>query len=102
MSAPRDPHGQHLYGPVHKAVRKRFARRMKAGEVFYCWRPNCLAPGVPINPRSWDLGHVDSEFRAQFGSRYPEHPRCNRSTVTHLKERLKAAETGVGGQSREW
>jgi hypothetical protein len=95
----RDRSGQHPYGGVHKALRKRFARRMRAGEVFYCWRPSCPTPNEPIDPRSWDLGHVDAEFRPQFGTRWPEHPRCNRATVTHLKERL---EGGSDHHSREW
>jgi hypothetical protein len=57
---------------------------------------------VPVDPRSWDLGHVDRELRHQFGVRWPEHPRCNRSTMSHLKERLKAAEAGGSKHSREW
>jgi hypothetical protein len=98
----RDRHGQHIYGAVHKAERKRFAARMRAGEVFYCWRPSCPTPNVPIDPRSWDLGHVDPELRHQFGHRWPEHPKCNRRTVSHLKERLKAAEGGATNHSRDW
>jgi hypothetical protein len=98
--ARRDRYGNPMYGAAHKAQRKRFERRMRAGETFHCWRPSCPTPNVPINPRSWDLGHVDPELRHQFGHRWPEHPRCNRSTVSHLKERLKAAE--AGNPSREW
>ena len=98
----RDRYGQHPYGAVHKAARKRFAARMRAGEAFYCWRPSCPTPNVPVDPRSWDLGHVDPELRRQFGSRWPEHPRCNRRTMSHLKERLKAAEAEAGNRSREW
>src|SRR5829696_2129618 len=90
--APRDRHGLHPYGPVHKAARKRFTARMRAGEVFHCWRPSCPTPNEPIDPRSWDLGHVDPELRGVFGDRHPEHPACNRRTMSHLKERLKAAE----------
>ena len=88
MSSGHDRHGQHVYGAVHKALRKRFAARMKSGEAFYCWRPTCRTPSEPISPRSWDLGHVDPELRHVFGERWPEHPRCNRRTVSHLKERL--------------
>lgn len=87
------------YGTAHKVARKRFERRMRAGEVFYCWRPSCRTPDVPIDPRKWDLGHVDPEHRHLFGDRHPEHPRCNRATVRHLKERLEAAE---GNRSRVW
>ena len=81
----RDRYGQHPYGSVHKAVRRRFAARMRAGEVFYCWRPSCPTPREPINPRYWDLGHVDPELRPEFGARWPEHPSCNRATLTHAK-----------------
>jgi len=98
----RDRYGQHPYGKVHKAQRKRFAARMRAGEAFYCWRPTCPTPGEPIDPNRWDLGHVDPELRDQFGSRWPEHPKCNRRTVSHLKERPQAAEAGVTRHSREW
>jgi len=90
MSNNRDRYGNPMYGAVHKAERKRFAARMRAGETFHCWRPTCLSPSEPINPRSWDLGHVDPELRHQFGTRWPEHPACNRATMTHLKERLGA------------
>jgi len=38
MSAQRDRHGQPMYGGLHKAVRRRFAARMRVGEVFHCWR----------------------------------------------------------------
>ena len=99
MSRSHDQYGQHIYGTVHQKERKRFARRMRAGEVFYCWRPKCPTPGVPINPRSWDLGHVDPELRPVFGTRHPEHRSCNRATVTHLKHRLAAAESTP---SRRW
>ena len=76
---------------------------MKAGEVFFCWRPTCPRPDEPIDPRYWDLGHVDPELRIQFGTRWPERPSpCNRATVSYLKERLKAAEAGVTTHSREW
>jgi hypothetical protein len=100
MSSPRDRYGQHPYGAVHRAARKRFAARMRAGELFYCWRPTCPTPDKPINPNHWDLGHVDPELRAQFGHRHPEHPSCNRATVSHLK--AKVAEAGGSTTSREW
>lgn len=100
MPRGRGKFGNHRYGTVHKAARKRFAARMRAGEVFYCWRPSCPTPDVPVNPRMWDLGHVDPELQDQFGDRHPEHPRCNRRTMSHLKERLTAKAASV--QSREW
>jgi hypothetical protein len=83
----------HKYGKGHKAARRRFQLRMKAGEVFFCWRPKCPTPDVPINPRYWDLGHVEgAEEVAKFGKYWPEHPGCNRATVTHLKEKLRELE----------
>jgi hypothetical protein len=87
---------------VHKAQRKRFAARMRAGEIFYCWPPTCRTPNEPTDPRAWDLGHVDPELRDRFGHRWPEHRRCNRATVSHLQERLRAAEGGGINTSREW
>jgi hypothetical protein len=100
----RDQYGQHPYGVVHKKARQRFARRMRAGEVFWCWRPNCPTPDVPINPRYWDLGHVDPELHGEFGTRWPEHPKCNRATITHLKaERAAPAVTSPPARrSRVW
>jgi hypothetical protein len=41
---------------VHKGARKRFAARMRNGEVFYFSRPTCPTPGEPINPHAWELG----------------------------------------------
>lgn len=90
----------HPYGTAHKAARKRFAARMRAGEVFFCWRPSCPTPDVPIDPLKWDLGHVDPELHGVFGDRHPEHRSCNRATVSHLKEQLKPA--WAPRYSREW
>ena len=100
MPRGRGKFSNHPYGTMHKVARERFAARMRAGELFYCWRPGCPTPNVPINPLAWDLGHVDPELRHQFGDRHPEHRRCNRSTMSHLKERLKAAVATK--HSREW
>jgi hypothetical protein len=60
---------------------------MRNGEQFDCWRPDCQLPGVPISTGVlWDLGHVeDPVLRARYGPRWPEHRRCNRSTLTHAK-----------------
>ncbi len=58
--------------------------------------------GRADDPRSWDLGHVDAELREVFGTRHPEHRSCNRRTMTHLQERLRAAEEGGVNTSREW
>jgi hypothetical protein len=94
MSSNRDRYGQHVYGSVHKAVRKRWARRVRAGGVV-CWR--CKKP-IPPTARS-DLGHVDEQGqRRGYPTRHPEHTWRNRATVTHLKQRLEQA----GRSSREW
>ena len=64
---------------------------MQRGVVFACWR--C---GEDIHGR-WDLGHVEDglgvwlDFKGEVG-RWPVHPRCNRKTMTHAKQRLAAAE----------
>jgi hypothetical protein len=86
----------HRYGRVHKEVRRRFVRRMAAGEVFNCWR--C---GEAIRGR-WDLGHVEPglgawlDFKGELG-RWPEHSHCNRQTMLHMKQRLAAAERAAHG-----
>ena len=87
MSARRDPSGQYPYGTAHRRLREQFARRMRQGEVFECWRPDCQLPDVPITLGArWDLGHVETpELRAVYGLRWPEHRSCNRSTLTHAK-----------------
>ena len=81
MGSNRDPYGNPMYGALHKAQRKRWARVVEAGGVS-CWR--C---GKPINPVSrWDLGHVDEVGRRQgFPDRHPEHMGCNRATLTHAR-----------------
>ena len=91
-----DRYGQHIYGSMHKAARKRWAPKVRAG-VVSCWR--C---GKPIGPTErWDLGHVDEDGLAQgFPTRHPEHRSCNRATVTILKQKL--ADAGGGRSSREW
>jgi hypothetical protein len=80
----------HRYGRVHKQIRARFVAQMARGIVVNCWR--C---GGPIHGR-WDLGHVEEglgawlDFKGELG-RWPEHPRCNRQTMLHAKQRLAAA-----------
>jgi hypothetical protein len=98
MSRNHDRYGQHVYGTVHKRERRRWAPKVRAGGVC-CWR--C---GDPILPGAvWDLGHVDDAGRDRgFPTRAPEHRACNRATVTHLKQRLAAAESPPPTASREW
>ena len=97
MKRNHDRHGQHIYGSVHKKERKRWIRRVRAGEVVG-WR--C---GDPIDPSArWDLGHVDEDGLARgFPKRHPEYRSCNRATVTILKQRLADAEA-ASTSSREW
>ena len=86
----------HRYGRVHKDVRRHFAVRIAAGEIYNCWR--C---GEPITG-PWDLGHVEEglgvwlDFKGHMG-RWPEHTRCNRQTMTHMKQRLAALEREARG-----
>ena len=78
------------YGSTHKIIRKRWAPRVAAGLV-HCWRcGGLIAPGA-----KWDLGHIDNGG-PYHGDRHPEHRACNRKTMTHLKERLAAAEAKRG------
>jgi hypothetical protein len=77
--AKRDRYGQNPYGGVHQKLRKRWAARVRAGGVD-CWR--CGKP-IPAGAR-WDLGHVDEEHQAQFGTRHAEHVRCNRATLPRM------------------
>jgi hypothetical protein len=102
MNTSRDPSGAHRYGTHHKRLRERFVRRIRAGEQFFCWRPGCGKPIDP-DPTKWDLGHVDAEHRATFGSRWPECRKCNRSTLPRMlaKARAEAAEAAPR-RSREW
>ena len=84
----------HVYGRRHKEIRSHFRNRMARGEIFNCWR--C---GKPIIGQ-WDLGHVDEAGHGRgwgVEGRWPEHPGCNRATMTHLKERLAAAERAARG-----
>lgn len=92
-----DSMGQHIYGSMHKAARKRWIRKVRAG-VVSCWR--C---GKPIGATErWDLGHVDADGLTRgFPTRHPEHRSCNRATVTILKQKL--AERGEpSATSRRW
>jgi len=91
MPRGRGKFSNHPYGTVHKVAREQFVARMRSGEVFYCWRPTCPTPDKPINPNHWDLGHVDPELWDEFGHRHPEHPACNRATVSHLKAKAGIA-----------
>jgi hypothetical protein len=99
MGSNRDRFGQPRYGAVHKAWRKRWALRVRAGGVV-CWR--C---GNPIHPEArWDLGHVDEDGRRRgYPPRHPEHRGCNRATVSHLKQKLEQEQKlEPAPASRDW
>ena len=98
MNNKHDRYGQHIYGERHRKERRRWVPKVRAG-VVSCWR--C---GKPIDQFArWDLGHVDEDGLARgFPTRHPEHRSCNRATVTHLKQRLAAAEAASPTSSREW
>ena len=61
------------YDASHDRERARWQRRLDRGEQVRCTNPDCLTPSVPIDPRSWHLGHTPD--RATW--RGPEHPLCN-------------------------
>jgi hypothetical protein len=83
------------YGGNHRRERRRWAPKVRAGKV------SCSRCGEPILPwQRWDLDHADDgDPRSYLG---PAHARCNRQTVTLLKQRLEAAEAGGDNHSREW
>jgi hypothetical protein len=57
------------YGAAHQRLRRSYELRMRAGEVFYCWR--C---GAEIDPDAWHLGHDDADRSVYRG---PECVPCN-------------------------
>ena len=61
---------QRGYGREHDQLRRNWQRRMDAGEIIQCWRPDC---GKVIDPRRWHLGHRDD----RSGYEGPECPACN-------------------------
>jgi hypothetical protein len=80
------------YGWRHQQLRKRWAAVVRAG------RASCARCNEPIEPwEKWDLDHDDTDplQRRYLG---PSHRRCNRATVTHLKQRLAEGER----HSRRW
>ena len=60
------------YDAAHEAERARWQRILDVRPVS-CANPDCLTPSVPIDPRSWHLGHTPD--RTTW--RGPEHPVCN-------------------------
>lgn len=70
-------------------MRARLAPLVAAG-VYECARcGKLIEAGEP-----WDLGHDDLDPTQYSG---PEHRRCNRSTLSHAKERAEPRR-----YSREW
>jgi|SoimicmetaTmtHAB_FD_contig_61_212222_length_1580_multi_2_in_0_out_0_2 hypothetical protein len=79
------------YGHRHQQLRKRWALRVARGDVRCSRCDELIDPHEP-----WDLGHDDLDRRKYNG---PEHRRCNRAVVTHLKEAL---DMKAPRHSREW
>jgi hypothetical protein len=78
----RPDHNQ-LYGTKHRALRARWAKKVKAGLV------KCAKCGYWIPPNAeWDLGH-DPYDRSQYIG--PLHQRCNRDTRLERSLRRPAA-----------
>jgi hypothetical protein len=85
LSAIRPTPAARGYRPAHRALRKRLAPLVASGCV------RCARCGQLIRPdEPWDLGHSDWDRTRYSG---PEHRRCNRAVVTHLKARVT---------SRDW
>lgn len=75
----------HGYGPKHKRLRAREARRVDRGEAF-CTAPVCKHPrGRYIRPgEPWDLGHHPFDRGVYLG---PMHQACNRNTTLERSRR---------------
>lgn len=58
------------YGPLHRALRRRWEPQVRVGAVDCARCGRRIAPGD-----AWDLGHSDDR-RSYTG---PEHASCNRS-----------------------
>ena len=79
------------YGWPHRRLRARLKSSVEAGYVL-CWRcGRLIEAGQP-----WDLGHVDGDPTRYAG---PEHRKCNRQTITHIREESHEAPRLT---SREW
>lgn len=73
------------YGSHHRKVRAEWQVKLDSGEAIFCRNPECLHPGVPVNPHSWDLGHEEG----QRGWRGPEHPDCNRGAPSRRRRKAR-------------
>lgn len=63
------------YGADHQSERRRWQKRLDAGEVVQCSRQGQhYCPGTPIDPTNWELDHTDD----RTGYLGPAHPPCNR------------------------
>jgi hypothetical protein len=74
------------YGTRHQRLRRDWARRVAAGEVWCARCGNFIEPGTP-----WDLGHDDRDRTIYTG---PEHAACNRATAGRRRVRRR--------KSRRW
>lgn len=62
---------QRGYDVHHDRLRAAWQRKLNAGAIVYCWRPDC---GKRINPHNWTLGHCDTDRNRYHG---PECPPCD-------------------------
>jgi hypothetical protein len=78
---PVDPDHYRKYGPAHRQLRKRWARRVERGGVL------CSRCGEFIDPRDrWDLDHVDGGGPMEYHGL--SHARCNRATNRREADRF--------------
>lgn len=92
-----------MYGHGHQELRRRWEFRVAKGDVPCGRCGELLEPGA-----AFDLGHEDENRRLRFPEirgKWPEHVRCNRRVVAHLKETAATQPDeswADAGPSREW
>lgn len=86
------------YGNAHQALRRRWAPKVKRGEVDCARCGKLIQPGTP-----WDLGHDDEDRTIWTG---PEHAKCNRATAAHAAAKRHPHKASTQGKpernSRDW
>lgn len=69
---------QRGYDRDHDNLRASWQRKLNAGLIVYCWRPDC---GTRITPNDWTLGHCDIDRTKYHG---PECASCQYATAGRL------------------